>query len=113
MTIDRDPASNTIDGADIEAATRRWRAAESRLYPLIMADPDSYELAVTLVAEVHEALRRHCATVDALIACDPSGILPDCPSTPAARQRGLDPAVAFDAARVQRLREFTAGLPPG
>lgn len=85
---------------------RRWRAAESHLYPLIMSDPDLYELAVTLVVEVREVLRRRCSTIAALIASAPAAVLDECPAAQAVRDGGFDPMVAFDAARAQLLREL-------
>lgn len=91
-----------------DAATWRWQAAESRLYPLVMADPELYQLAVGLVAEVCEVLRRHCSTVTALHECDAAGVLSDCASATAVRDQGFDPAIAFDAARAQVLRELRA-----
>lgn len=85
---------------------RRWRAAESHLYPLIVSDPELYELAVTLVVEAREVLRSRCATVAELIASNPAAVLAECPAAQAVGDRGFDPVVAFDAARAQRLREL-------
>lgn len=85
---------------------RRWHAAESHLYPLIMSDPELYELAITLVVEAREVLRSRCSTVSALIASDPAAVLAECPAAQAVGDRGFDPLVAFDAARAHRLREL-------
>jgi hypothetical protein len=85
---------------------RRWRAAESHLYPLIMSDPDLYELAVTLVVQAREVLRSRCSTVAELAASDPAAVLAECPGLQAVRDGGFEPMVAFDAARAQLLREL-------
>ncbi len=88
------------------AAAERWRAAEGRLYPLIVADPDLYTLAVELVVEVRELLRVECASVDALIGAAATNVLSRCGTTAKVRAEGFDPVVAFDAARAARLREL-------
>jgi len=93
-------------GPGADAMARRWRAAESHLYPLIVSDPDLYELAVTLVVEAREVLRSRCSTVAALIASDPAAVLAECPAAQAVRDGGFDPVTAFDAARAQLLREL-------
>lgn len=93
-------------GPGADAVARRWRAAESHLYPLIVSDPDLYELAVTLVVEAREVLRSRCSTVAALIASDPTAVLAECPAAQAVRDGGFDPVTAFDAARAQLLREL-------
>ena len=85
----------------------RWRDAESRLYSLVVADPDLYRLALTVVVEAREVLRRTCADLSALLVCDPAAALAQCPTAPALRDYGFDAAVAVDAARAQRLRELS------
>lgn len=94
--------------SDFDATMWRWRAAESRLYPLVMADPDLYQLAVGLVVEAYEVLRRSCSTITALIECDAAGVLSECPSAAAVGDYGFDPAIAFDAARARLVRELPA-----
>jgi len=94
------------DGPEM-IAVRSWQAAEGRLYPLIMVDAALYEDAVTLVREAADVLRSRCADVIDLIGVDPLDILATCPSAPVWTQRGLDPAIAFDAARAIRWREMT------
>ena len=41
----------------IEELIRRWQAADERLYPLVVAQPDAYERYLTLVRIVAEELR--------------------------------------------------------
>lgn len=85
----------------------RWRTAESRLYPLAVADADLYQLAVQLVVEARDVLRARGASVEALLATEPDDVLRQCPSASALRDQGLDPIVAFGAACAQRMRELS------
>lgn len=86
----------------------RWKAAEDRLYPLIMVDPALYEAALTLVREIADVLRSQCDTVSELVDADAAVILARCPSVSEMSALGLDPGGAFDAARACRWRELTA-----
>jgi hypothetical protein len=97
---------------DPEAPTlARWQAAEARLYPLIMSDPDLYEAAVTLISEVRDVLRAECATVSGLAEIEAAAVLARCPSAPATTARGVDPETVVDAARAYRRRELTGVQP--
>lgn len=101
--------SDEAQGAASQAAivaTARWRTAEAHLYPLIMSDPELYELALTLVVEARDVLRSECATVSALVESDAEAVLTRCPSRSAVREQGFDTLTAFDAARAQRFREL-------
>ncbi|MGH3156686.1 MAG: hypothetical protein ACRDNF_08960 [Streptosporangiaceae bacterium] len=100
------PAARHGPASGAAAISLRWRAAESHLYPLIMSDPELYELAVTLVVEVREVLRRRCPTISALIDADPAAVLAGCPSARAVGDRGFDPVTAFHAACAHRSREL-------
>jgi hypothetical protein len=88
--------------------TARWRAAEGRLYPLIVVDPALYEAAVTLVCEAADVLRWRCGTVSELVGVDASMVLASCPSASVMSALGVDPGTAFDAACAYRWRELTA-----
>lgn len=94
--------------AEESTAVARWRTAEGHLYPLIVSDPDLYEIVVQLVVEVRDILRAECATVPALVAAEAAPVIGRCPSQPAAESAGFDTKAAFDAARAQRFREITA-----
>jgi hypothetical protein len=94
-------------------AVRSWQAAEGRLYPLATVDAVLYEEAVTLVREAAAVLRSRCADVADLIDVDPREVLARCPSAPAWTERGLDPTMAFDAARAFRWHELTANPAAG
>src|SRR3954453_20190421 len=118
----RSPIPGTEKAADRQAgvpgrsgterpASARWRAAEARLYPLIMSDPDLYEAAVTLMAEARDVLRARCGTVTQLADEEAPGVLAGSPSAPATLARGMDADVVIAAARALRWRELT-GLQP-
>ena len=89
----------------------RWRAAEDRLYPLIVVDPDLYEGAVMLVHEVAQVLSRECGSVAELTNVEAARVLALCPSTSLTAGSGFDPGTAFDAARAHRFRELAASEP--
>lgn len=89
-------------------ALARWRAAEARLYPLIMIDSGAYEAAVTLVCEAAEVLRWQCDTVAELVDADATAVLARCPSASVRSTPGFDPGVAFAAACAHRWTELTA-----
>lgn len=94
-------------------ASSRWQAAEARLYPLIMSDPDLYEAAVTLMAEARDVLRARCDTVVELADAQAAAVLAGCPSAAATLARGVDADVVVDAARAYRWRELTGLQPAG
>jgi hypothetical protein len=88
--------------------TARWNAAEERIYPLVMIDPDLYEASVTLVGQALDVLRSQCGTVAELTSADPAVVVRQCSATSTVAALGLDPGVVFDAACAYRLRELTA-----
>lgn len=88
-------------------AAARWRAAEGRLYPLIIVDPSLYESAVTLVCELADVLRGQCGSVAELSAADPAAVLAHCSSGSVMSALGFDPRTAFDVACAYRWRELT------
>jgi hypothetical protein len=54
----------------IDLARLRWRAAEDRLYPTLIADPAAYERALGAVQAVLGELRRRCANTADLVAVE-------------------------------------------
>jgi hypothetical protein len=103
----KEQAVQRCSAAELPEAAR-WRAAEGRLYPLIVVDPVLYEAAVTLVCEAADVLRWRCGTVSELVGVDASAVLASCPSAPVMSALGVDPGTAFDAACAYRWRELTA-----
>lgn len=52
----------------------RWRAAEDRIYPLVMVDPHLYQQAVSVVAAICEAVRVRGLGRAELLALDPDEV---------------------------------------
>src|SRR5579862_7644254 len=87
------------------AVLRSWDEAEARLFPTIMARPDLYQQAVSLIQRLLGRLRETC---------------PDLPSLLAAHERGGDladevadgvqPGLVAAAACAMRYREILASL---
>ena len=110
----------SVDGEDAamfrsdgELAPAPWRAAEMRLYPLVTADPEVYEAAVTLVRETLDVLRSRCGSVAELTLVSASEVVDHCPSADTAAALGVDLDTALDAARAVRWRELTAAAAGG
>ena len=53
-----------------EAARARWRAAEDRLYPTLIANPASYQRALTQIQAVTDELRRRGDDLSVLLAAE-------------------------------------------
>lgn len=98
--------SETVPTPTELAAAARWRAAESHVYPLIMSDPDLYELVVQLIVEARDILRSECATVTDLVNAEAAPVLSRCSLETAVAVQGFSTTAAFDAARAQRFREL-------
>lgn len=90
------------------AQVLRWQAAEGRLYPLVMVDPELFEAAVGLVTEARDVLRAECRTAEELTAISSRTVLDRCRSAADVQQQGFDTRLAVDAARAQRWRELSA-----
>lgn len=89
---------------------RRFTAAEARLYPLAVVDPDSYQRAATLVGMFARQLRSSCPDVDHLLELLPT-MAAQVTELAAAVQislAGLDPVTVADAAAALRYREVLA-----
>ena len=103
-----DPAPRARIPPDAEA---RFTAAEARLYPLVMVDPDAYERAVSLTGMLLKDLRSTCADIDAVLqrrtALLPLLTEPTDETRPSLA--GLNPETLVDAASAQRCRELQAG----
>ncbi|MGH3275752.1 MAG: hypothetical protein ACRDNZ_15680 [Streptosporangiaceae bacterium] len=77
---------------DLQRCTALWARAENQLYPLILADPDAYERAVTVIRGVADRLRAADTAAALARAFRESGEL----ATSAAAQAGT-PAEDLDA----------------
>lgn len=59
------------DGPDpVLAARARWSAAEARLYPQVMTDPQAYERTVRAVGAVVAAMRERTQSRESLVALE-------------------------------------------
>ena len=91
-------------------AMSRFTAAEARLYPLALVDPEAYERAVTLVGMLMSPLRGTCPDVDAVLGCRDSLLVFLTKTTDEAGPSlgGFSPETLVDAASALRCRELQA-----
>jgi hypothetical protein len=88
------------------AAQARWRAAEDRLYPVAMSDPDGYRRGLEAVRDLVTRLRDTAHTLDDLLAveADPAALLAVLPADTLALPADLLVGAACGA----RAREVVA-----
>ncbi len=55
---------------DLRRARARWRAAEDRLFPVVLVDPDTYRRALDVVGLLLEELRANTTSADQLLGLD-------------------------------------------
>ncbi|MBN9109133.1 MAG: hypothetical protein J0I34_10140 [Pseudonocardia sp.] len=55
---------------NVAMARNRWRAAEDRLYPTLIADPGSYQRSINAIQAVVAELRKRCTGVEDIIAVE-------------------------------------------
>lgn len=75
------PASSGPDSASAQSAgqqvpravLRSWDEAEARLFPTIMARPDVYQQAVSLIQQLLGRLRETCLDLPSLLAAHERG----------------------------------------
>lgn len=94
-------------------ARMRWRAAEDRLYPQVMTDPDIYQRVVSAVGAVVSELRRRAGTVEELLVleAEPAEVL--AATTVDRAAAGIGDDVLLQAACSVRSRELAAATGPG
>ena len=84
---------------------RSWDEAEARLFPLVMAQPELYQQALSAISGLLARLRETCPDLPALLAAHESGEdLVDAPVP------GVRPALLAAAACAMRYRELVALL---
>lgn len=88
---------------------RSWDEAEARLFPLIMAQPEVYELALRLVRQLVERLRETCPELPDLLAAHERGADLVADVSPAGVP-GVRPEVLAGAACAMRYRELVAQI---
>lgn len=103
------PIGDIPDEVPAEVRTR-FAAAEARVYPLALADPDGYERVASLVGVVADELRRTAADVAAVLEHREEliGRVPQLAAGAGLDPDGLPLDVVVDAASAVRCRELGA-----
>jgi hypothetical protein len=94
--------------AELAAARRSWRTAETHLYPLAMTNVDGYQRALLLVAAICERLRSDADSAADLLACQAHAVeyvAAACDATGTSAS-GLEPDDVFGSAAAARDREL-------
>jgi hypothetical protein len=111
------PASSRPDSAGAQssgpevprAVLRSWDEAEARLFPTIMARPDVYQQAVSLIQRLLGRLRETCLDLPSLLAAhERGGDLVD--ELAEGADAGIQPGLVAAAACAMRYRELVASL---
>ena len=111
------PASSGPDSAGAQSAgqevpravLRSWDEAEARLFPTIMARPDVYQQAVSLIQQLLGRLRETCLDLPSLLAAHArGGDLVD--ELAEGADAGIQPGPVAAAACAMRYRELVASL---
>ena len=97
------------DGPDVPLAVlRSWDEAEARLFPQVMARPDVYQQAVSLISQLAARLRETCPDLPALIAAHGRGGELATSELPGVQATGIQPDLLAAAACAMRYRELAA-----
>ena len=97
------------DGQDVPLAVlRSWDQAEARLFPLVMARPEAYQQAVSLISELAGRLRETCPDLATLIAAHQRGGDLATSELAGGRDIGIQPELIAAAACAMRYRELVA-----
>jgi len=97
------------DGPDVPLAVlRSWDQAEARLFPLVMARPEAYQQAVSLISELAGRLRETCPDLATLIAAHQRGGDLATSELAGGRDIGIQPELIAAAACAMRYRELVA-----
>lgn len=99
----------------LDRARLRWRAAEDRLFPVALVDPDAYRRALFVVGLLLDELRVSTTSLDELLGLDvdPAPLLDALPTGPAdggrfASSAGGGDRLTLEAAFAVRGRELAA-----
>jgi hypothetical protein len=97
------------DGTDVPLSVlRSWDQAEARLFPLIMARPEVYQRAVSMISQLAARLRETCPDLPALIAAHERGGDLAISELPGLEAAGIQPDLLAAAACATRYRELAA-----
>jgi len=100
------------DGSAPRDVLRAWDAAEARLFPLVMARPDLYQQALSVIERLLGRLRDECPDLTSLLAAHARGgdlVTDDLTDSVA----GIDPALVAAAACAMRYRQLLGSLAAG
>jgi hypothetical protein len=105
-----DSAGAQSSGPEVpRAVLRSWDEAEARLFPTIMARPDVYQQAVSLIQRLLGRLRETCLDLPSLLAAhERGGDLVD--ELAEGADAGIQPGLVAAAACAMRYRELVASL---
>ena len=96
-------------GPDVPLSVlRSWDQAEARLFPLIMARPEVYQQAVSMISQLAARLRETCPDLTALIAAHERGGDLATSELPGLATAGIQPDLLAAAACATRYRELVA-----
>jgi hypothetical protein len=97
------------DGPDVPLAVlRSWDEAEARLFPLVMARPEAYQQAVSMISELAGRLRETCPDLASLIAAHERGGDLATSELAGGQDIGIRPELVAAAACAMRYRELVA-----
>jgi hypothetical protein len=108
------PAGGGTSGAQAEgpdvplAVLRSWDEAEARLFPLVMARPDLYQQAVSMISQLAARLRETCPDLAALVAEHERGGDLATRELGGGQDIGIQPELVAAAACAMRYRELVA-----
>lgn len=88
----------------LHRARARWRAAEDRLFPVALVDPDGYRRLLSVVAVLLQKLRASTTSLDHLLELDSH----PAPLVASASVHGAADRMALEAAFAVRDRELVA-----
>jgi hypothetical protein len=99
-----------FSGSIPPAVLVRFTSAESRLYSIVMTDPEGYQRAIMLVGMVASELRQQCSDVESVLQRRNELIdaLPGLALAKGLELGGLPPDAVVDAASALRCRELQA-----
>jgi hypothetical protein len=116
MADSSDPPGGGASGAQAAgpgvplAVLRAWDEAEARLFPLVMARPDLYQLSVSTIQRLLGRLRESCPDLPALLAAHEHGAELAAVEVADAAAAGIRPELVVAAASAMRYRELVASL---
>jgi len=87
---------------------RSWDQAEARLFPLIMARPEVYQQAISMISQLAARLRETCPDLTTLIAAHERGGDLATSELPGRETAGIQPDLLAAAACATRYRELVA-----